>query len=298
MERRESVNAIKQVAYDAGRGISMDPERYGESLMDHLECELQQFLSKIPEEIRSEYEGRYIEKYKEWLYAMSRCLSVMIAGAGNFNVRRHEKTNRAEENARQRLSEWAEKVIKRVNHQQRLIGWDEVERLQNKHDKLVETQELMKAANKIIKAKKMPEVEKWDELSALGISEKNINMLLTPDYMGRTGFQTYQLSNNLAEIKRLEGQIKIKSTNLNKVDAIHQYEWGTIEYCYSEERVRFCFDDMPSKDVIQIMKSNAFKWSPRNSAWQRQITPNALFAVKNYIIPELGKHLSIEEIKE
>jgi hypothetical protein len=54
MERREQVNALKAIALNAGRGISQDPERYGNSLLDSLEYELQQFENKIPNEFWEE----------------------------------------------------------------------------------------------------------------------------------------------------------------------------------------------------------------------------------------------------
>ena len=49
----------------------------------------------------------------------------------------------------------------------RLTGWAEVERLQAKLEELTDLQEKMKAANKIIRNKKLSEVEKVDELMAI-----------------------------------------------------------------------------------------------------------------------------------
>ena len=164
MERRNSVNQIKSLAYSAGRNISMDPERYGEHMLDALEQELQVFLAKLPEEVREHYEAAYIEKYSLWLSAMSRCFSQFITGAGGWKpatFRRHEKTNQAEHNARVRLDEWADKVVKRCNRQHRLTGWDEVERLQDKVEKLTALQEMMKAANKVIRCQRSSRWMSW-----------------------------------------------------------------------------------------------------------------------------------------
>lgn len=91
---RESVLAVKALAYRAGQGISFDPERYGEGLLRDLENGLDNFLPNIPEQFRAEYEKRYIAKFCEWMQALSRTYSVMITGAGNFNNKRHEKMNR------------------------------------------------------------------------------------------------------------------------------------------------------------------------------------------------------------
>ena len=291
MERREKVNACKELARRSGQGISMDPERWGEHMLDSMEQGLQDFLAQLPEDVRDTMEDRYIEKFKEWLYAMSRCFSQMITGAGGWKpatFRRHEKTNAAEQNARKRLDEWCAKVIKRANRQERLTGWAEVERLQEKIDQLKESHEMMKEANKIVRNKKLAEVEKVDELVALGFSEENAILILHPkyDWYGQ-GFSSYQLSRKLADIKDAEAKMKRHASMASKEDTEQTYEWGTLRTDYSDERYRFVFDGKPSQEVIDLMKHNAFKWSRANMAWQRQITPNATYAVKNYILPKL-----------
>jgi hypothetical protein len=286
MERRAKVNACRELARRSGQMISMDPDRWGENMLDSMESGLTQFLGQLPEEVRDEYEDRYIEKYKEWLYAMSRCFSQMITGAGGWKpatFRRHEKTNAAEKAARERLDQWCEKVIKRCNRQERLTGWAEVERLQDKLDNLTRTQEMMKDANKIIRDKKLAEVEKVDELVALGFSEQTSMKLMEPDFCGRIGFADYALRNNLAKIKDTEAKMKRHASMASKEDSEKEYAWGTLRIDYSDERYRFIFDGKPEQKVIDLMKSNAFKWSRANGAWQRQITPNATYAVKRMI---------------
>jgi len=283
MERREKVNACRELARRSGQWISMDPEHWGEHMLDGMEQGLARFLEQLPEEVRDEYEDRWIEKYKEWLYAMSRCFSVMITGPAGFNNRRHEKTNAAEKAALERLNQWCDKVIKRCNRQERLTGWAEVERLQEKLDNLNRAQETMKAANKIIRDKKLAEVEKVDELVALGFSETSAMKIMEPDFCGRIGFASYALSNNLAKIKDTEAKIKRHTAMASQEDTEKEYPWGILRIDYSDERYRFIFDGKPAQDVINLMKSNAFKWSRANSAWQRQITANAKYAVKRMI---------------
>lgn len=294
MERRAKVNACKELARRSGQGISMDPERWGEHMLDGMESGLAHFLEQLPEEVRDDYEDRYIEKYKEWLYAMSRCFSQMITGAGGWKpatFRRHERTNAAEKSARERLDEWCEKVIKRCNRQERLTGWAEVERLQDKIDTLTKSQEMMKTANKVIRNKKLAEVEKVDELCAIGYNEETAILLLHPkyDWYGQ-GFPSYQLSLNLAKIKDAEARMKRYAAMAQRAtdgDEVHEYAWGKLVVAFGDERYRFMFDGKPEQEVIDLMKSNAFKWSRSNSAWQRQITSNAKYAV-NRIIEQLN----------
>lgn len=282
---RESVLAVKELASRAGQNISMNPERMGAQLLQELESGLDAFLLQIPDELQAEYEKRYIAKYREWLQALSRTFSVMITGAGNFNNRRHEKMNEYEHSARERFETWRENVVKRVNRQRRLVGWAEVERLQNKLDTLTELQEKMKTVNKIVRNGKLSEIEQYEELEALGLSTRTINEVMAePQYSFlRKGFQSYQLSNNLAKIKATEQAIKRHTAMAISEDKEFTFDGGKVAVCNSEERIRVFFDDIPDVETRAMLKKNGFKWSPTNKAWQRQITPSAKFALKHYV---------------
>ena len=287
MERRAKVQACKDLAVASGRMISMDPDRWGEHQLDAMESELSGFLGRLPEEVRDEYEDRFIAKYREWLGAMSRCFSQMITGAGGWTAathRRHERTNAAEHAARERLDEWKEKVIKRCNRQERLTGWAEVERLQSKLEDLQKAQEMMKAANKIIRDRKLAEVEKVDELVALGFPEDAALRIMDPKHgWWGSGFAPFELSNNNARIKDTEAKIARHTKMAELEDEKITYLWGEYHRCFSEERYRFVFDDKPEQEVINLLKSEGFKWSPKNKAWQRQMTPNAGRAVRRIL---------------
>lgn len=285
MERREKVNACKELAKRSGQWTSFDTERHAEVMLDDMENGLSEFLNQLPEEVREDYEDRYIEKFKEWLSAQSRCFSQAITGAGGWKpatFRRHEKTIAAERNAYNRLQEWCQKVIKRCNRQERLTGWAEVERLEAILEQLTETQEKMKAANKVIRNKKLADVEKVDELVALGFKETVAVGLIEQ----RIGFPSYKLTNNLARIKDTEAKIHRHRALAERGaggDEVHEHPWGKVVVAFADERYRFIFDGKPEPDVISLLKSNGFKWSPKNAAWQRQITANAKYSVKQVI---------------
>lgn len=289
MERRKKVNACKELAKRSGQMTSFDPERHAEVMLDEMECGLRMFLDALPEEVRDDYEDRYIEKFKEWLTAQSRCFSQAITGAGGWKpatFRRHEKTLQAERNAYNRLQEWCQKVIKRCNRQERLTGWAEVERLEAILEQLTEAQEKMKAANKIVRSKRLAEVQKVDELVALGYTEEIATKLLSLRGWWGAGFAPFELSNNNARIKDTEAKIHRHRALAERGaggDEVHEHPWGKVVVAFSEERYRFIFDGKPEQDVIATLKSNGFKWSPKNSAWQRQITSNAKYAVHRVI---------------
>lgn len=59
-------------------------------------------------------------------------------------------------------------------------------------------------------------------------------------------------------------------------------------------RLQLVFEEKPSSELISLLKKNGFIWSPKNKAWQRQLTPMALGATQR-ILPEIKKMLSKSE---
>lgn len=46
------------------------------------------------------------------------------------------------------------------------------------------------------------------------------------------------------------------------------------------DRVQLVFEGRPAPDTIAMLKSRAFRWSPREGAWQRQLTQNGVWAAE------------------
>lgn len=287
-EIRPEVEALRQQARRAGTWTSFDPDKLGDGLIADLERSLRAFESKLPEEVRAEKVAAYIAKWREWLAARSRCISSAITGPARFPVARAQKLNEYEHAAWKRLQDWAEKVVRRCNAEQRLTGWDEVERLTAKAEKLEQLQESMKEANRILR-QHISEVEKSDALVALGFSEQEAQEIMTPDYLGRVGFASFQLSNNLAKIKDTRTKIERHAALAKCEDHSVEYVWGTLEYCFSAERYRLHFPGKPSDEILTFLKSHGWKWSRANGAWQRQITAGARYNLKQFIEKFGGK---------
>jgi hypothetical protein len=49
------------------------------------------------------------------------------------------------------------------------------------------------------------------------------------------------------------------------------------------DRLQLVFDGKPDPETIAHLKSRGFKWSPKNGAWQRQLTNNARHAAKQIL---------------
>ena len=171
-----------------------------------------------------------------------------------------------------------------------VAGNTELDKQKAKLKSLTDLQERMKAANKVVGNKKFNDAQKIEQLVAQGFSDEQASDILKPDYAGRTGFTSYQLTNNNAVIKntqkriaQLEAQALAESmATSGDRETSYDFDGGTIDLDYSDDRLRVNFDVKPAPDMISKLKQNGFKWSPTNTAWQRQLTDNAI-STANYI---------------
>ncbi len=245
--------------------------------------------------------ARYSKKMAEYMnrdiHIGCMCPSVMISGAGNFPVRKKEKQNQAWEKNYQFFNE-VQNILKKMDNilhgkeQIKSSDEDAIEKLEEKLESLKDNQEQMKAANKAIRLK---DTEKGNEqLRVMGYSDEQIKQLREPDFCGRVGYPDYALQNNNANIHRIEG--RIKSLQATKARGTLETENQFFKIVENTEgmRLQLFFEGKPEPEVKEVLKSNGFRWAPSQSAWQRQLTDNARYALK-HVIEQLGK-LQEEEI--
>jgi proteasome lid subunit RPN8/RPN11 len=91
---------------------------------------------------------------------------------------------------------------------------------------------------------------------------------------------SWVLSNRNGEIARLKQRL----ANLQQVDEMEHVEidfaGGTLLTNEDINRVQILFDKKPDEATREKLKTNGFRWSPRESAWQTQRTPQALRRAK------------------
>ena len=122
----------------------------------------------------------------------------------------------------------------------------------------------MKAANRALRLK---DTEAGDDaLREMGYSEEDIKELRKPDFCGRIGYPDYALSNNNANIHRVEERIKgLKA--VKERDSSEQ-EYKTFKVVENTEAMRYqiIFDGKPEPEVRDLLKSHGFKWAPSRGA--------------------------------
>jgi hypothetical protein len=163
------------------------------------------------------------------------------------------------------------------------ISSDDPEAITKLKDKIVKLeayQERMKAANKVIKNKKLSDDEKISKLVELGIEESVAKHLLKPDFVGRIGYPSFELSNNNANIRRIKERLERMQRNDARSGGEFEFNGGRIVDNPENNRVQIHFDAIPSDTIRTELKRNGFKWSRAERVWQRLRTPYALHVAK------------------
>lgn len=148
---------------------------------------------------------------------------------------------------------------------------DALEKLEQKLAGLKENQEFMKTSNKLIR--------KNDQEAFLKLKFATPKMWqeLTQPKFGGLGFAGFSLTNNNANIKRIEQRIlQLKKQQANEaVDVVIN---GVRVFENREaNRLQLYFDGKPAAEVIKELKGHGFRWCRSEAAWQRQISNTAIY---------------------
>lgn len=254
------------------------------------------------EEAIEYYSNRYSYKLAEAKnkeYSIeAMCPSVMICGAGNFPVRKKQKQNLARENWWAKYNDlfnennYYMRKIKNLLMNTTIYSNDElvIEKLQDRIAELEENQQMMKDVNAYYK--------KNGNLNECDILPQDIKRKVLINMQFHTWdnkpFASYELTNNNADIRRnkerLEQVQKLKAraeqNNENKYQKVDGVE--VVEDA-NDMRIRLIFEEIPDIKTRELLKHNGFKWSPKNSAWQRQLTANGIWSTKQ-VLKQLGEN--------
>lgn len=261
---------------------SFDPEKR----MEHFTNEFFEDLENIKNlcvnyKVESEkFENKVYQLAIDYLYSKSRCISWAIVGPARFPVAKAEKRSNSADNKLNNYVNFVnnfEKLLKKITRKKETEE-DKKSKWKKELEERKKLQELMKKFNKESKKdyersfEELPEFLK-EELFSL---KKCFNL-------EKPYFVEFKLRNNLANIKRLEEQIQVieKCQNKNLDDYI--FAGGKVVYDAEEIRYNIFFDEIPSIEIRQKIKSNGFKWSPSRKAWTRGAKTISLDTIKTLL---------------
>jgi hypothetical protein len=252
---------------------------------------VEEVVARRGEEYRERAEAlalRYAKNLGKYFNEESRigciCPSVMICGPANFPVKKKERQNAAWEKNRE-FYNYCQSIrgkLANLMYGKEVIKSDDenaIEALEEKIEGLKEMQETMKEVNKYFRKNKT--LEGCDLLTEDQI--RKLQQTMDACTWERSPYPPWALQNNLANIKRCEGRVRELKTVKEK--GTSEAEYGTFKVVENTEimRIQIIFPGKPDEATRGILKGNGFKWSPKNSAWQRQLTSNGKYATKRVV---------------
>lgn len=239
------------------------------------------------------YLDSYAKRLAQWTNDYNRnkasCPSVMISGAANFPVNKKHKQNARED----RL--WEEyKTIEAILDKIKSIGTGPVD-LTDPHARELLNDQLQKLQKKLEDDKalnayyrKHKSFEGFPGLSAETAAKLSADFADTRQrcpWIDKP-IPDYELTSLRGKIKRVQARIaeldKLQQAQAEP-DPATDYDGFQLIRNAAENRLQIIFDEIPDPDMREKLKSNGFRWSPRNKAWQRQLTENAERAARSIL---------------
>jgi hypothetical protein len=286
---------LRRLAHSAHSDTSFSPERRAEAIIKDYTEELNgdrqtieeaapaDFPIEEKEAIQTRYRLKYESLLSAWLQSRTGLASAFVTGPSNFPAARMEKRSRWADNHYEHFRTWRLRALKAIVKGLKPKG-DELENTRQKLQNRLRWQRIMVAANKIIRNRN-PDMK--DKLTGLGYTAGQIEQLLTPDWADRRGFKPYQLSNNGAEVRRLRQRVARLEEKKKQAETIgttsEEIKGVLLVQNYEADRVQLLFPAKPERDMIALFKQNGFKWAPSAGAWQRKLTPQAVYIARQLL---------------
>ena len=295
-----NLEELWEAAYNAFYSTSFVPEERAAQYIRDYEKELNGDLENMPENEKE----RYITKYKDWVRTLfgkhSRIMSAMITGPARFPTHRNEKANNSYESAYSEFREWREKALKAIARrieeakpaeQKESEEWARLKRsILSSASAIKEINDgVNRYSNKALFVSSIyGKVETYAKRGDVVIVEKAVA------YIRELNKQSSIITERHKFFKLVEMAKSVCETQevkANKEDVEIEFEGGKVVKNFSEDRLQIIFPGKPDSETISKLKSNGFRWAPRSTAWQRQLTLNAYYACARVV------SVTVEQLK-
>jgi hypothetical protein len=175
-------------------------------------------------------------------------VSVMISGASNYNMNKHNKYVSREDKLWQEYNDimTIEDKIDKIINSKKIIKSTDSDAIEKLKEKLEQEQ---KSHDEMINYNKQARKEKKEVYPSYMITNSNQRIKNIKD-------RILQLE-KLEELKETQGNTEIKINGIKIIDNLEA------------NRVQMIFPDKPKENIRKILKSNGFIYSYKNNAWQR-----------------------------
>lgn len=233
---------------------------------------------------------RYARRLAQWMNDYNRNQasypSQFISGAGNYNTKKHEKQMSREGTLWNEYDE-----IKAILNKIEAVGTGAVD-LADPHAREMLADQLQKLQSKLDESKALNAYyRKHKSFDGFPGMTAEAAAKLTADFADtcqrcpwiKHPVPDYELTSLRGKIKRVQArldELDKRTEQTAQAAESTKFSGGEIVRNLEADRLQILFDEKPDEETRAALKQNGFRWSPRYSAWQRQLTPNAEAAAR------------------
>ena len=285
---------LLDTAYNAYRWNSLEPEARAETDILQYERQLAEDLKQIPEEKQNEYVSAYHSKFSALLGSLSRCASPMVTGPAKLNCQRNNKALDAYQKKYDEFHEWRNrfkasmdkmKEAAKPEEQKQEEAWNRLKRdiassAQTIHD--IDTGKARGYSRALFVSSILSKVSTYVGKGEVEIVQKAVDFIT--EFNSQCKKPVITPRNRFFQFPEMARQTRLKLQEIRERENRElKFEGGTLVWNYEADRLQILFDNIPDDRKRKELKSNGFKWSPKHQAWQRQLTQNAVYAVKRVL---------------
>lgn len=287
-------DAIYKRLVDSHQWNSFDPESAAEYDVKIFRNAYNNVIAELPENRKADFTLKFIAKVYEIARLNAAAPSAAVTGRGGITAKKAAKYNAANDRymqARADFSEWlnnyAERAAK-IEERERKAAMNVEERRDERFEVIKKNIDYFSAL-----------LKNREQVPSYSISNARQNLqskLETEAYKGNVELITklleymrplnvftnrssvWQLA-DLAQRRRAKYQKAEKA--FEEQNAVENADYK-IEFDENEDRVKIYFNGIPSENIRTFLKQHNFRWSPRNKAWQRQITVDSRRVVNQF----------------
>ena len=295
-----------------GDAIIDDAQKRADGFRNNFEREIKRGLSDEQEAYLSDREKQFCALVSEYVNDQNRRSgenpSWVVAGPSKYNYARFEKLQNRQrasaEDYERKINAFVENTRKHLNDTftaEKQIEQFETGNMWNVKIDLADPLAKEKLTAKLERLEKhqdnMKKLNAWyrknDTCKGFeGVTDEEaakIDASINADYSWcKQPFPAFELSNNNAKIKATKERLEELEKRSSEQAEPMQGNGVKLVKNTEQDRVHLIFDDKPDEETRELLKSNGFRWSPRNTAWQRQLTDNGIRAAKK-IMSEVSK---------
>lgn len=230
----------------------------------------------------------FIEKsYNEYLSIASRFVPVTVAGPSNYPIKKQQNILDKMMNKEKEIFEKVEKF--NINTEkmlkEKILDEELIKKYRNGYNEPISSDD-PKVREKL-QAKLEYFQEKHQQYKDYNKKARLNNEKQLPLYV---------LSNSNQNIKSIKNRLDTLDKVNNFDEVGYYFSEGEVRFDKTDSRVKIFFDSIPSSDIRDTLKTNGYKWSPKNKAWQRKLTPQAISRTK-YLFKDIGS-LEIKKVND